>query len=115
MSLHFETRRNWLIDQVNASDNLNDLVALLSVVPIRKVKTLIKEEIETLSNDQASKAYYDTTSLIDIFPTDITKHILSFNVVKDIHSMFNPICKTFYSCSKNNEEMYIKQLTKIIH
>eukprot|EP01084_Bolivina_argentea_P289222 496598_1 len=101
------------IHTVDESHNMNDLIKLLHYIPFTIVQSFIKQQIESFNLHESRKWYYRTTSINEIFPSDIIQHILSFNKSKDINSIFEPVCKLFKQSSEKNEENYIKKLTNI--
>ncbi len=78
-----------LTNTVNNSNNINHLIKLLNLIPFVNIQSFIKQQIQMFDLCQSINAYYTITSINNIFPSDITQHILSFNESKDVNSLFD--------------------------
>ena len=96
-----------LQNKIDSVSNIHDLIPYLSLLPMNSVKAMIKQQIEgTFKNKQEIRsAYYNSSSIFDLLPSNVVQYIASFNSSNTIE----PINSTFKSFSEQNERMKIKQ------
>eukprot|EP01084_Bolivina_argentea_P215686 366241_1 len=95
--------KNKLSEFVNKSDNVTDLIPILSLMDMTNIKRFMYNAIETLSEEQSRHTFYASQSFEDILSDDVSKYILSFNLKHNIIG----VNKSFKQKALENEQQLL--------
>ena len=106
---------NSILGRVDASTSVNDLTGILKNIPMDIIQKMIKKEIKNYGNNKINKIYFDSMSLSDILPDDITQNILSFFNTDYINlRAVKAVNKSFQSLSDKNYKNEVRKINDII-
>ncbi len=105
-SLHFY--QNLLQESVETKECIHDLIAILRVIPVTRVKDFVKQEINGSDLQFCRKMYYAQTSFDEIFSSDIIQSILAFGGLYHTKA----VSTKWEQYSEQNEQNHLEKLYK---
>ncbi len=101
-----------LEESVVLTQTINDLLAMLRIIPLTHIKDFIRQEISQLDIQSCRQMYYVQTSIDVIFPSNIIQYILSFSGSYNTKA----VSKQWEQHSEQNEQNHLTKLySKYVH
>eukprot|EP01083_Nonionella_stella_P145699 457050_1 len=97
-----------LIHHIQSTQCVGDLISWLAIIPFSEIQNFVEQQIVKLNQNSIRKAYFSDLSINDTLPSDIVRHILSFNTFPH-NAAINATNKQWKKCSaqikaKQNKE-----------
>eukprot|EP01083_Nonionella_stella_P064116 166835_1 len=103
-------RRNMVLDQINESKSIHDLIPILHAFELTTVQDILKQKVKQMNATDVSSLFCSSLSIEKILPLDIIGHITSFYNMLQVKA----VSKTFNKCYHQNEKREIQEREKRI-
>ena len=94
--------------KVATAGDVNDLLPIIKCISIDKIKQFLHQNINEATMDLTKNMYFNSSSIDEIIPSDIIKHILSFQALNLEH--VKRVNKQWNKLSNQNEKRYYSSL-----
>eukprot|EP01083_Nonionella_stella_P100240 282425_1 len=103
-------RRNMVLEQINESKSIHDLIPILHAFELTTVQDILKQKVKQMNATDVSSLFCSSLSIEKILPVDIIGHITSFYNMLQVKA----VSKTFNKCYHQNKKREIQQREKRI-
>eukprot|EP01083_Nonionella_stella_P191411 708479_1 len=104
-----------LIHHIKSIECIGDIniMSLLNMIPFSEIQIFLQHQIPELNDNCIQKAYFDTLSINDTLPSDIIRHVLSFNTFPH-NTAINATNKQWNTCSAQIKAMQNKERKQVV-